>query len=298
MKNEIEGRELLALKGPNGIIPATHHKARNDNAVADSSRDSAGRIGIIFLNSMSPTRAARGDSSVWWAECFAALGYPTFRIDLPGFGDSHTDPVPALPDFINQGGFTTATCAAIDQLLAQFRLSGVVLFGLCAGAVSAIYAAAASRECCGVVLLDPYFHLPVVGKPKQLEKLVNLVPPGGLRRFFRTVADRSRSARERRLPKEMPANANLQLLGQWRKTASRGLPALIFDAPTTRHKGENFDYIDYIRKCNGSEGQIAVRVVQGADHTFSNRRGLDAVRQHTEEWLSANFPLARCGKQR
>jgi pimeloyl-ACP methyl ester carboxylesterase len=298
MKNEIEGRALLELKGPDGIIPATHHKARNDRTIAGSSQDAGGRIGIVFLNSMSPTRAARGDSSVWWAECFAELGYPTFRIDLPGFGDSDTDPVPTLQDFINLGGYATATCAAIDQLLVQFRLSGVVLFGLCAGAVTAVYTAAASSECRGIVLLDPYFHLPVVSKPTPLEKLVRLVPPGGMRRALRTVADKIRAVRELHLPKQMPSNANLPLLDCWRKAASKGLAVLVINAATTRPKGENFNYIDYIRKWNVSEGQTMVKVVQGADHTFSNRRGLVAVRQHTEEWLGANFPLARWGKQR
>jgi pimeloyl-ACP methyl ester carboxylesterase len=293
MKNEIEDRELLALKGPDGIIPATHHKARNDRGNADSSRSAGGRIGVLFLNSMSPTRAARGDSSVRWAEWYAEFGYPAFRIDLPGFGDSDTDPPPALQDFVNLGGYTSAACSVIDQLVNQFRLSGVVLFGLCSGAVIAIYTAAASRDCRGMILLDPYFHLPPVGKPSPLEKLVRLVPPGAMRRALRTMANKLLAVRRRHLPKEMPANTNFQLLDNWEKAVSKGLPALLFNAPTVRKNGENFNYIDYICKSNVSEGQIGLEVIQGADHTFSNRRGLAAVQQHTEKWLGANFPLAR-----
>jgi len=284
MKNEIEDRELLELKGPDGLIPATHHKARNHRGEA------GGRIGVLLLNSLSPTRAARGDSSVRWAEWYAESGYPAFRIDLPGFGDSDTDPPPALQDFINLGGYTTAACSVIDQLIARFRLSGVVLFGLCAGALSVIYTAAASRECRGMILLDPYFHLPLVGKPTPLGKLVRFVPPGAMRRALRTAANMVIAVRRRHLPKQMPANTNFQLLGQWRKAVSKGLPVLIINAPTSRKNGENFNYIDYICKTNVSQGQVALEVIQGADHTFSNRLGLAAVRQHTEEWLRAKFP--------
>jgi pimeloyl-ACP methyl ester carboxylesterase len=295
MKNEIEDRELLALKGPNGTIPLTHHKARNGGAPAGLSQDAGGRVGILFLNSMSPSRAARGDSSVRWAEWHAELGYPAFRLDLPGFGDSDTDPPPALQDFVNLGGYATSACAAIDQLVAQFRLSGVVLFGLCAGALTAIYTAAASRECRGMVLLDPYFHLPLVAKPSAAEKLGRLVPPGVMRRTLRTMAEKIRAARKRHLKKQLPENANLGLLDRWGKATSKGLPVLIINAPTNRPKEENFNYIDYIRTLNVSEGQVTLQAIQGADHTFSNRRGLDAVKQHTEDWLGGNFPLARYG---
>jgi pimeloyl-ACP methyl ester carboxylesterase len=292
MKNEIEGRELFALTGPDCKIPVTHHKARKDGAFAGASQDAGRRIGILFLNSMSPTRAARGDSSVRWAEWYAELGYPAFRIDLPGFGDSDTDPPPAVQNFVNAGGYAASSCAAIDQLVARCQLSGFVLFGLCAGAVTAIYTAAASRECRGMVLLDPYFHLPLVAKPSAVDKLRRLVPPGILRRVLRAATNKMLEIRRRHLPKEIPANTNFQLLDEWKKAVGKGLPALIINAPTARKEGEMFNYIDYIRTLNVSEGQVTIKAIKGADHTFSNRRGLDAVGQQTEEWLGANFPLA------
>lgn len=295
MKSEIEGRELLALKGPDGTIPTTYHKPGNGAGFAGTLPGNRGRVGILFLNSMSPTRAARGDSSVRWAEWHAELGYPAFRIDLPGFGDADTDPPPALQDVFNLGGYTATTCSVIDQLVARFQLSGVVLFGLCAGALTAIYAAAASRECRGMVLLDPYFHLPLVAKPSTAKKLGRLIPPGVLRRTLRGVADKVRAARERRQTTKMPENANRGLLDQWKKATSKGTPVLIINASANPPKGQDFNYIDYIRTLNVSQGQVALKVVDGADHTFSNRRGLNAVKQITEEWLGGNYPLERAG---
>jgi pimeloyl-ACP methyl ester carboxylesterase len=49
----------------------------------------------------------------------------------------------------------------VNQLVKRFGLSGVVFFGHCAGAVSALYAGAASSDCKGLILLDPYFHVPL-----------------------------------------------------------------------------------------------------------------------------------------
>jgi pimeloyl-ACP methyl ester carboxylesterase len=292
MKNKIEDRELFALKAADGNIPVTHHKARQRGAPASSSKDGKGRVGILYLNSMSPTRAARGDSSVRWAEWHAERGYPAFRVDLPGFGDSDTDPPPAVQNFVNAGGYAASSCAAIDQLVSRFQLSGFVLFGLCAGALSAICTAAVSRECRGMILLDPYFHLPLVARPSVVDKLRRLVPPGILRRVLRAATDKMVEMRRRKMPKEIPANTNFQLLDQWKKAVGKGLPVLIINAPTARREGEMFNYIDYIRTLNVSEGQVTLKVIQGADHTFSNRLGLDAVRQTTDEWLSANFPIA------
>jgi pimeloyl-ACP methyl ester carboxylesterase len=295
MKNEIEDRELFALKAADGNIPVTHHKARHRGAQAGVGKEGKGRVGILYLNSMSPTRAARGDSSVRWAEWHAEAGYPAFRVDLPGFGDSDTDPVPEVQDFVNAGGYAASSRAAIDQLMARFQLSGFVLFGLCAGALSAICTAAGSRECRGMILLDPYFHLPLVTKRSAFDKLRRLVPPGILRRVLRAVTDKMLQFRKRNLPKEIPANTNFQLLDQWKKAVGKGLPVLIINAPAARKEGEMFNYIDYIRTLNTGEGQVTLKVIQGADHTFSNRRGLDAVRQVTGEWLSKNFPVAGNG---
>src|SRR6202034_2178754 len=58
-------------------------------------------IGVLFLNPLSTPRALIGDTAVYWASSFAAQGYPSLRIDLPGLGDSYGELPKDLLTFIN-----------------------------------------------------------------------------------------------------------------------------------------------------------------------------------------------------
>ena len=52
-----------------------------------------------------------------------------------------------------------------------------------------------------------------------------------------------------------------------------------------------FDYLKYVLKLAGRKSQVVVQSIEGTDHSFANRLGRAAVRQHAERWLSACFPL-------
>src|SRR5271170_7820384 len=142
MKETIETRELVVLDGLDVIIRGTYHKTYYDGFGAQSNLIERNRIGVLFLNSISPTRAAHGDSAVYWADSFAERGYPSFRLDLPGFGDSEGDPPTELLGFINQRGHASIASVKIRELVTRFNLSGVVIVGQCADGVLALYTAA------------------------------------------------------------------------------------------------------------------------------------------------------------
>jgi pimeloyl-ACP methyl ester carboxylesterase len=287
MNAATETRQLITLHGLGGLVRGTHHQAEG----ASTERE---RTGILILNSLSPTRAAAGDSAVYWADSFAKSGYPTFRIDMPGFGDSDGNPPPELLTFINSGGYGPIASALMRELSEQFGLSGVIVVGLCAGAVSALYTAGASKQCRGLVLLDPYFHLPLPARSWLWQKLTGRISRTALGRLVTRGYDRFTDLRLSLRRNPMPENANLPLLRCWKMVASARLPILLLKAPTTKPRGEEFDYLKYICEQAGSNSRVVVKVVEGAGHTFSNRVGRDGVRQVAEGWLNLYFPLPAC----
>jgi pimeloyl-ACP methyl ester carboxylesterase len=291
LKNAIETRELITLDGLGIVLRGTYHKTPQ----VDLNKRKC--IGVLFLNSLSPTRAATGDSAVYWADSFAEYGYPSFRIDLPGFGDSDGDTPTDLVNFINTGGYTSVVALKIKELVERFNLLGVVMVGHCSGAVSALYAAAAaSKECKGLVLADPYFYVPQAVKSKILQKLDRWASRSSLGRLFSDTYDRLKDIRLFLRKRVLPENANLPLLKCWRELASAGLPILILRAPSqktpsTKARVGEFDYFSYLKKIAGYRGQVVVQLIQGTDHSFANRQGRATVRQYAEDWLSTYFPL-------
>ena len=249
------------------------------------------------MNSLSLPRAASGDSAVYWADRIAAKGFPSFRVDLPGLGDSQGESSTDLLDFINAGGFAPAATAAIEQLVERFGLSGAILFGHCAGSVSAVYAAAASKRCKGLILMDPYFHLPQARRPRVREGLSDWARRSTVGGLLSNFYDRARNLLLLLRGSKPPGNANAELLERWKQLAATGVPILLLKAPGIKAQGSkprvgDFDYVDYVVKLAGRKSRVRVEFVESADHSFANREGRAAVQTHIEQWLAAHFPLS------
>lgn len=295
MLNAIEDRELIALDGPNGPIRGTYHHPCDESLRIGGASAPGDRVGILFLAGLYATRAGNGDTATYWASSVANLGYPSFRIDLPGFGDSWGDPPADWLGYINAGGYAPSAAAVIKQITECFRLSGVVVVGHCAGAISAIYAAAISKECRGLVLMDPYFHLPTLDV-RNVRQRLNFWSRrsrvgGALSRTF-SVYKGVRLALHRDGP---PRNANSTLLRCWKEVGSKGLPILILKTPGrgaagSKPKMGEFDYLTHILRLAGRKSRVESRIVNGANHSFSNGEGRTAVRRHLEVWLHESFP--------
>ena len=291
MNQEIETRELIVLEGANIVARGTYHKPNRERARWQTQPTRSEPVGIFFLNSLSATRAAHGDSAVYWADSFAQCGYPAFRIDMPGFGDSEGEPPPDLLKFINSGGYASQVADKAAELVERFGLSGVIMVGLCAGAVSALFAAAACRQCKGLIAMDPYFHLPLKSRSRLWQTLTGRISRSSLGRFISAVYDKIKDAWVFFRGDTPPENANLPLLSAWKTLSANGLPMIVFKATGTKCRGGEFDYVKYLLSKAGRASRIVIKLIDGAGHTFSNSLGRTGVRQETIAWLNEYFPL-------
>lgn len=288
-------RELITMELDGATVRGTYHKPTGgmNHKTPIAAKD---RVGVFFLNSLSPTRAANGDSAVYWADSFATIGYPSFRFDFPGFGDSDGDHPPRILEFINSGGYGQQASTIIEHMVEQFGLSGAVIVGLCAGAVSAIYAAQATRYCRGLVLMDPYFYLPIERSSKPWsrgwQKVTDRVSRSAFGLLISAVSARLGRAFQTCVGVSLPGNANLSLLRSWKGVISQGLPVLIMTSPGTNARKNEFDYLAYILKLAGSRGRVEIRAIDNTGHSFSSRAGRDGARSTTEGWLDFLFASA------
>jgi pimeloyl-ACP methyl ester carboxylesterase len=289
MRQTLESRALFTLSGSNVDLHGTYHMPTDSVAETDLQATASGRIGILFVNALSTPRAGFADSAVHWAESFAACGYPSFRVDLPGLGDTFGAIPMELLTFITQGGYANIAIEKIKELIDRFSLAGIVIVGHCAGAVTALFAASELNVCKGLILMDPYFdfakrvaaHAPEIVSWSRRSRLGEV-----LRDTYGLARELPRALRKDRLP----PSANPALLEHWRHVASRGVPILVFRSPGKQPRKGQFDYMEHAVTLAGRKARIEIRLIADADHSFANRGGRNGVRKHAEAWLNEYFP--------
>jgi pimeloyl-ACP methyl ester carboxylesterase len=293
ISNQAGMRQLTTLDGGGVLLHGTYHKPTSlDGSEAVVSTTT---LGIMFTNALSSPRSLVGDSGVYWATSFASCGYPSFRFDFPGLGDSYGEIPNDLLRFTNEGGYGAVASSKARELVQKYHLSGVVMFGHCAGATTAIYGASNCTECKGLVLLDPYLTLSRGLTVTLRPGLVLWIRRSRAGAILRATYDRVRGLKTILGKGNLPANTNFNVISRFKEVVSRGTPILILKAPETAISGgagnaNSFDYFEYIRSFAVRPDQVSIRTIEDTDHSFSNHAGQLAVRQQTEKWLTEYFP--------
>jgi pimeloyl-ACP methyl ester carboxylesterase len=288
----LETRQLITLGADGILVRGTYHDVPR-KTTGSTSPDK--RIGVLFLNPLPTPRSFIGDAAVYWASSFAAQGYPSLRIDLPGFGDSYGE-VPFLT-FINNAGFAAIAAAKVEEFSERFGLAGVVIYGHCAGGTTAIYAASACKACKGLIITDPYFNTANMLTPKLNAGMVHWARRTKVGEVLRVAYARLREARTKQDNATLPGNANVKLVTHWKQLVSSGVPILVCkstepaaDLGSSKLRAGMFDYLEHITSFAGHSSRLSLRTIEGTNHSFADRVGRAAIREHAEAWLHKHFP--------
>lgn len=293
MVEAIETRELITVNVGGSCLRGTCHRTPDGRSASAIGQNEGKRTGILFINSGYAPRSGSGDGAVYWADCFAKCGYPSFRLDLPGLGDSDGD-LPErwlqLSDLINGGHYASFISEAARSITESFHLSGVVIVGHCAGAISAIYAGTSSKHVKGIIALDPYFFENDQERTPVRQELSHWVARHKLAAQFSKIFGRLKQAKMLWQRNKLPANTNLRLIRCWKRLASAGLPMLVLNARGAS-QDRDFDYFQYLQESSGGGSRIVIKFIEGANHSFADDVGRPAVQRLAERWLKARFPF-------
>lgn len=181
-------RHVLNIDVPGARLVGTAHLPRllDDTGRPDANCDRH-RVGMLLINPGPAPRAGNSDLSVHICDALAADGFLAFRFDMPGVGDSPGSAPLEVEKYwqeVLQGRNDLPLLDLLAELRKQFSLDGLIVGGLCAGAVTAIRCAEIDeRDFAGLLLLEPNFRLTVDASAGTSEEMLKHTRPGRSSRF-------------------------------------------------------------------------------------------------------------------
>ena len=261
-------------------------------------------VGVLIIVGGPQYRVGSHRQFVQLARGLAASGYPTFRFDYRGMGDSAAQ----------FGGFEHVTAdirAAVDVFLSEVPgLDGVVLFGLCDAASAALMYVGCDTRIRGIVLANPWVRT-TGGEAKSLVRhyygqrflqrsfwrklaMGELNVVAALQDFF------SKFGRSVRAPRHEPGSSVAFIDRMLQGFTSFAGPVLVLVSERDLTAQE---YSDLCRsslqwKAASSRPNVLTIDCAGADHTFSTRIVHERMISDVARWLVTDVGSDLCPRQR
>lgn len=257
-------------------------------------------VAVVILNAGVIHRVGPGRLHVRLARTLAARGFPCFRFDLPGIGDSRSLGTGAL--LLQDNLF--AISAAFDALERGHIARHFVVFGLCSGADHAFLSACNDPRVVGVVMVDPT-RIFTTWRSQALRAWRWLIRPSawlrlllGHYRVFRRLHQRLRPAPPEpvraRLGAQTPASPDEEkrAVEQALKTlVARRVHICYLITGTQRHR---YNYRRQLLDAFpgiGLEEFTHLAIFPAAIHTMPSEEDRLRLEQTLVRWLEARFAL-------
>ena len=256
-------------------------------------------VGIVIVVGGPQYRVGSHRQFVHIARALAAAGYPVFRFDYRGMGDSNGEPrsFEAVDDDIR---------SAVDSLIeAEPTLNTIVLLGLCDAASASLMYCGMDQRIGGLILLNPWVRTPE-GEAKSYLRhyyLQRLMQRSFWRKVFsgefrlgQSIRGLHQHIRDARYPRKLMASErgnsrhNLSFIERMRSgIASFGNPILFLISE------KDLTAQEFVEFSRGSKAwarmlkrrSVTTRTFPGADHTLSARADLRGAEACCIEWLRA-----------
>jgi len=299
-------RRIAKIQVDDYRLIGTYHEPASADGVNCPARD----IALVILNFAQMPRAGLADLSVQLADKQASLGFPTFRFDMPGLGDSagmDHEGVHDIWKFTESGGFAQFATALVHRLITQYHLRGVVLGGVCGGAITSLYATdKLPTGVVGLALLEPSYNrieasdTQMPGKPamkkgganekinrwRQLRTNLRTKSHTGGLRYLQKSYTSLRQALELVTGPRFPECINRPLVDVSRRVAARGLPILLVSAGSSQRWLFRYQVFGRIRK-----SKITFVEIEGTNHMLVSGGGKTKVIEHMGAWMMRTFPI-------
>lgn len=252
----------------------------------------ASRPCLVILNAGFVHRVGPARLAVELARRVASAGFPAFRLDLAGTGDS------APPRPVPRGTIPAVADVqeALDHLSARHGVRQFVVVGLCSGAINAHHAVVADTRIIGAILLDAYGYETARSRILRMTELAaapHRLLRGAARRvgrlFHRSVPENEILPGEEGFLPWTPSKSDV--VRDLIRVRSRGVPLLFVysGAWSLRYRYEG-QLRDAFREV-GLEDLLTEKLIPSADHTFLMRPEREAMLSTVVGWLERKFPL-------